>query len=183
VRQRQNHRKNDREALVVNDSKDAVMKSGKFVVGLGVLLVGQGVFASGKSQPAQTFKSDSAVRIVDLPRTELNRVDFAVIKDEPFMISTANAPTRGGGVDNFVSADKKVSAGLSKFKKVTLKLTNWPVDEIMFILDGEVEITDLAGHGRIYKPGDAFVMPKGFSGTWHQLSDIKKIQVVYNTAQ
>ena len=40
-------------------------------------------------------------------------------------------------------------------------------------------IADEEGHSRVYGPGDAFVMPKGFKGTWRQLSPIKKIAVAY----
>jgi uncharacterized cupin superfamily protein len=62
---------------------------------------------------------------------------------------------------------------------VTLELHDWPVDEFMFIVEGQVEITDASGHSRIYGPGDALVMPRGFTGTWRQLSDIRKMQVSY----
>ena len=36
------------------------------------------------------------------------------------------------------------------------------------------------GSSPIYGPGDAIVMPKGFTGTWRQLSPIKKIHVSYS---
>jgi hypothetical protein len=41
-------------------------------------------------------KSDSVVNIVELRPAELNSVELAVAKDEPFMISTANGLTRAG---------------------------------------------------------------------------------------
>ncbi|MNE77536.1 hypothetical protein D3C80_1738570 [compost metagenome] len=49
----------------------------------------------------------------------------------------------------------------------------------MYIIEGQLEISDEKGNSKVYGPGDAFVMPKGFSGTWRQLSKIKKMTVNY----
>ena len=51
----------------------------------------------------------------------------------------------------------------------------------MLILSGEVEITDSSGRSRVYGPGDAFVMPKGFQGTWKQRSEIRKVHFAYRS--
>jgi uncharacterized cupin superfamily protein len=120
------------------------------------------------------------VAIVELKQEPLSGAKFSLVKPESFMTSAANAPIQAAGVEEFVSSDKRLSAGYSKYKKVTLKLTNWPVDEVMLLLKGEVEITDNAGHSHVFRQGDAFVMPKGFSGTWRQLGDIEKMQVAYS---
>ena len=47
-------------------------------------------------------------------------------------------------------------------------MIDWPVDEFMYFLEGQVEITNEDGSSRIYGPGDAIVMPKGFNGIWRQ---------------
>ncbi len=49
----------------------------------------------------------------------------------------------------------------------------------MYFLEGQVEITNEDGSSKIYGPGDALVMPKGFNGTWRQLGPIKKINISY----
>jgi uncharacterized cupin superfamily protein len=82
-----------------------------------------------------------------------------------------------------VSSDKKFDVGVSRYEPVTLQLRNWPIDEFMYIIEGDVEITDSSGHSRTYGPGAAFLMPKGFEGTWKQHSEIKKINVAYDPAK
>lgn len=47
-------------------------------------------------------------------------------------------------------------------------------DEFIQILEGVVVVTDAEGLSRTYRAGDAFVTPKGFSGTWDVIEPIKK---------
>ena len=84
-----------------------------------------------------------------------------------------------GSLKSYKSNDGKFNAGLSHYSKMTLRLKDWPQDEFMYFLEGQVEITNEDGSSKVYGPGDAIVMPKGFSGTWRQLSTIKKIHVSY----
>ena len=44
----------------------------------------------------------------------------------------------------------------------------------------DLEIKEEEGESKIYGPGDAIFMPKGFNGTWRQLSPIKKIYVSHS---
>lgn len=139
-----------------------------FMVALGLMLT-----------QAATGKDGNHVKIVDLGKADVANVPFQTYQNETFMTSTSG-PIQAASTNKFASIDKKLTGDVSAYKKVTLKLSDWPVDEVMFILEGSVEITDLDGHGQIYKAGDAFVMPKGFSGTWRQLSDIKKVSFSYS---
>lgn len=119
------------------------------------------------------------VAVVTLDEDALAQAGFAPLPQDASMSAQPPGVIEGASVDQFLSSDKRLAAGYSKYKKITLRLNNWPVDEIMFILEGRVEITDAKGTTHTYGPGDAFVMPKGFSGTWRQLSDIKKMQITY----
>ena len=82
-------------------------------------------------------------------------------------------------VNAFGSVDGQFDVGFYHGTEVTLSIANWPVSEVMIFLEGQVEITAVGGSPKIYGPGDALVMPKGFNGTWRQLSAIKKISVSY----
>lgn len=42
----------------------------------------------------------------------------------------------------------------------------FPYDEFVLVLKGEVTLTDIDGEPRTYKPGDTFLVPKGWLGTW-----------------
>ena len=117
--------------------------------------------------------------IVHLDISQLDNIELARIEDYPFMKVVDGDDPKAGGLTSFTSSDGKLDIGLSRYLKVTLQLVDWPVDEFMYFLEGQVEITDESGTSRIYGPGDAIVMPKGFNGTWRQLSPIKKINISY----
>jgi uncharacterized cupin superfamily protein len=51
--------------------------------------------------------------------------------------------------------------------------------EIAFILEGQVEVTDDDGTVHRAGPGDLLITPKGTRATWHSLSPIKKLWVIY----
>lgn len=119
------------------------------------------------------------MKIIHLEFKQLDDTELHDVQDYPFMKVIGGDDPKSGGMTSFTSADGKLDVGLSRFTQVTLSLSDWPVDEFMYFLEGQVEITDEDGSSRIYRPGDAIVMPKGFNGTWRQLSTIKKINVSY----
>lgn len=55
--------------------------------------------------------------------------------------------------------------------------------EFIQILEGEVIVTDAEGTARTYRAGDAFVTPKGFSGTWDVIAPIKKHFTWYGSGE
>jgi len=42
----------------------------------------------------------------------------------------------------------------------------FPYDEFVLVLEGEVTLTNIDGGARTYNPGDTFLVPKGWLGTW-----------------
>jgi uncharacterized cupin superfamily protein len=42
----------------------------------------------------------------------------------------------------------------------------FPYDEFVLVLEGEVTLTNIDGEAQTYKPGDTFLVPKGWLGTW-----------------
>jgi uncharacterized cupin superfamily protein len=58
-----------------------------------------------------------------------------------------------------------------------LKAGNYPLDEFVFVLEGDVVTTDSDGTRHEFHPGDAFVIPKGWAGTWDMKTRFKKIIV------
>lgn len=51
---------------------------------------------------------------------------------------------------------------------------SWPYTEFCVILVGRVALVDRAGGRREFRAGDAFVVPRGFSGTWETLEPSRK---------
>lgn len=52
-------------------------------------------------------------------------------------------------------------------------------EEFCAILAGKVILTDADGHAETFKTGDAFIIPKGFSGTWETVEAVKKWYVIF----
>ena len=50
------------------------------------------------------------------------------------------------------------------------------------MLEGRVRLTDEHGVAVEYGPGDAFVVPAGFTGTWESLEPVRKRYVIYEPA-
>ncbi len=117
--------------------------------------------------------------IVDLDPGELETVELPAVTDYPFMKVVAGDNPVAGGLTSYQSSDGKFEVGFYHGSEVTLRISNWPVDEFMYFLEGQVEIINEDGSSKIYGPGDALVMPKGFNGTWRQLGPIRKINVSY----
>jgi uncharacterized cupin superfamily protein len=55
-------------------------------------------------------------------------------------------------------------------------------NELCVMTAGRVAIESEAGERRTFGPGDAFVMPAGFAGTWEVLEDCSKIYAIFEAA-
>ncbi len=118
--------------------------------------------------------------IVELKRSDLLGQQMLPIPDwAPYLTTIGPGDGRFAEVSRFKSADGRAQASVKRFERVTLRLSNWPIDEFMYFLAGEVEISDANGNTRFYRPGDAIVIPKRFSGIWRQLQTIEMITLTY----
>ncbi|KMO38678.1 hypothetical protein VQ03_16670 [Methylobacterium tarhaniae] len=82
----------------------------------------------------------------------------------------------------YTSPDNLFAAGIW-----TCEIGKFRIDfgraEFIQILEGEVIVTDAEGSSRTYRAGDAFVTPKGFSGTWDVIAPIKKHFTWYGSGE
>ena len=80
----------------------------------------------------------------------------------------------------FTSPDGKYTANVWACNAGTLKIENLEVSETGIPIQGTVEITDLEGGNKaIYGPGDAYVLPLGFSGYFHMPEAFVKYNIMY----
>ncbi|TDP48159.1 cupin domain-containing protein [Zavarzinia compransoris] len=60
---------------------------------------------------------------------------------------------------------------------------SWQVDyteeEVCVILEGRIRLTAADGIAEDFGPGDSFVIPSGFRGTWTTLEPVRKLYVIY----
>ncbi len=86
------------------------------------------------------------------------------------------------GHNYFTDATGRLTAGVWECTACTLQIDAYPVDEFCLILSGTVVITDDAGQVETFKPGDAFVIPKGLKCTWHMPETTRKYYVIFDAA-
>jgi hypothetical protein len=51
-------------------------------------------------------------------------------------------------------------------------------DEFVYVLSGKLILTEPDGTAHEYLPGDALVLPKGYTGTWEMQGNYREIAVV-----
>ncbi len=89
------------------------------------------------------------------------------------------APTETGH-NYFTDATGRLTSGVWECTPCTAQIDAYPVDEFCLILSGTVIVTDDAGHAETFKPGDAFVVPKGLKCTWHMPETTRKYYVIFD---
>ena len=84
---------------------------------------------------------------------------------------------RGQDFAYFQRPEAKLRAGIWRSTAYTERYENYPADEFMFILKGEVTLENDAV-SETFREGDAFLLPKGFKGIWRQPVDMLKLYVI-----
>jgi hypothetical protein len=92
------------------------------------------------------------------------------------IVEGAKAPH---ALNAYSDATNMLSAGVWQCDAGTLKLADLPIHEVCVLIEGEVVITSDDGRSERYAAGDAFILHKGFSGTWHMPVATKKYSIVY----
>ena len=77
----------------------------------------------------------------------------------------------------FQRPQAKLRAGIWRSTAYTEKYDNYPSDEFMVLLKGEVTL-EYADTSETFRQGDAFLVPKGFQGVWRQPVDVLKFYVI-----
>lgn len=58
----------------------------------------------------------------------------------------------------------------------------FPHDEFIYILSGDLLLTGTDGVERHYNAGDTLMIPKGFTGIWHQSENFRELVVIERKA-
>lgn len=83
------------------------------------------------------------------------------------------------GLDHayFTRPDRGLRTGIWRSGPYTERYDDYPTDEFMVVLAGEVTLEG-EGFKDTFRRGDAFFVPKGFKGTWHQPVAMLKFYVI-----
>jgi uncharacterized protein len=71
------------------------------------------------------------------------------------------------------------TAGVWACDAGTLAIEDLAIDEACYLLEGEVIITDSQGNAERFVAGDAFLLKRGFVGTWHMPKPILKYNAMF----
>lgn len=84
------------------------------------------------------------------------------------------------GLDHayFARPEVPLRAGIWRCGPYVERYDDYPVDEFMIVLEGEVTLEGDDGFRGTYRKGDAFLVPKGFRGVWNQPVDLLKYYVI-----
>lgn len=131
------------------------------------------------ADPAAT---GSSAAVVAIDRRLLDGADWAPVQEASFARLTSGGQPKYRSAVAFTSSDGRLVVDVSSYEVMSLATSEWPIDEFMYFLEGEVEIRDAAGQGGTYGPGDSITTPRGWTGTWKQASPVTKIAVSYDSS-
>ena len=118
--------------------------------------------------------SNSAVRLLRDGDPETGMGPSHLVKPEDFLVSdpkeTVHTP--------FTNAQGNVTAGVWECSPCLETIERYGVDEICTVLSGSVTVTPEGGEAETFGPGDSFVMPQDFKGTWHITETLKKFYMI-----
>jgi uncharacterized cupin superfamily protein len=111
----------------------------------------------------------------------------ADVADQGIKVIKANSATRWSEVPRpegdetppgedhvaFASADGRFATGLWRRPAREGAMTR-PYDEVSIIIEGTVEVVDPDGTVHRADPGDVLITPRGSSGTWRNVTPVKK---------
>ncbi len=78
----------------------------------------------------------------------------------------------------FTNTQGNVTAGVWECSPCKEEIERYGVDELCAVLSGSVTITNADGQAETFGPGDSFVMPQDFKGTWHITETLKKFWMI-----
>jgi uncharacterized cupin superfamily protein len=117
---------------------------------------------------------------------EIVRVERKATPTEPGKYPSDMVVPDGGAFDGsytsateYRSADRKFTVALWESGPGVLKTGGYPHDEYCLVLEGRLIVTNRSGRSEEFGPGDTFVIPKGWAGTWNMTTRFKKQYVAF----
>jgi len=83
------------------------------------------------------------------------------------------------GATQYRSKGRQLTVGIWQSEPGTLKTDGYPHDEYCLVLEGHLVIDNRGGAHAEFDPGDSFVIPKGWAGTWKMTRRFKKQYVAF----
>lgn len=108
-----------------------------------------------------------------IPRLRTERFEMPRV-ERPNRPQASGAPEERGFAA-FIAEGGGFASGYWEGEPGILTLTDYPVDEFCMLLEGEIKITSATDETALVSGGDAFVIPRGFCGTWEVMKRARKL--------
>jgi uncharacterized cupin superfamily protein len=137
------------------------------------------VFLVGSISPEFGISESQAAMAKPLVRLDRERLSGKNLGE-----FTAYEPEAGNlmarGHRFFRSEDGNVGIGVWESKAGKMTYTDLEYDELMYVLDGTIVLTDVQGNMETYDSGEGVLLPKGWTGTFAvPEGGVRKIWVTY----
>jgi len=110
-----------------------------------------------------SFNAQAAPEILPLDAGELRQMDLESVPPFPAEVVLEGASENW---DSVIHQGDFVVSVFAASPAVLDVNEPFPYDEFVLVLEGEVTLTSIDGGAQTYKPGDTFLVPKGWLGTW-----------------
>ena len=118
----------------------------------------------GSALPEVGLSESSAASSKRLVRLDNDRLAGKMLGEfEPYSPESGNLMARG--YEFFYSEDEMFGLGVWESKPGQTTYTDLEYDELMYVLEGSIVMTDPEGKSEKIRPGEGVVLPKGYTGT------------------
>lgn len=83
----------------------------------------------------------------------------------------------------FKDVTGQLFGGLWEGDPGSLRMSPYPYDEVCVMLEGRVALVDEDGGRREFTAGEAFFVPRSFSGTWETIEPSRKVFIGFDSDQ
>ncbi len=101
----------------------------------------------------------------------------------PTVHDASDTPVEGAknphGYTAYTDPSGVFTAGVWACDAGTLEIDDLQIDEGCYLIEGEVVLTDQYGNTERFVAGEAFVVLRGFVGTWHMPVAIRKFNAMF----
>ncbi|WP_114286691.1 cupin domain-containing protein [Candidatus Halocynthiibacter alkanivorans] len=120
------------------------------------------------------------IRAIDLTEAQTH----ALLAEPRQMVMSAPGIASPREWENLVvdRASEEVRMGTWVCEPYTDEIVDYEYDEFMYLLKGTVELIYPDGSTDVFGPGQAFLLPSGFTGTWKQPETVIKFFVMIGRA-
>lgn len=136
----------------------------KVITAIGFFGWSAAMFLTGSVSPDVVFSQSQAAAPKLLVRLDRDRLAGRNIGEfAPYEPESGDLIARG--YDYYYSQDGNFGIGVWESKPGEMTYTDLDYDELMYVLDGSIVMTDEQGQSETFGQGEGLVLPKGWTGT------------------